>query len=73
MNNTFKLSIDCENSAFACLDGPVTQESAAVELARILREISGQLESGRPYGKYQNIYALNGNNVGQFALKTEQG
>lgn len=71
MKNTFKLSIDCGNSAFCENDYP-TQESAAPEIARILRAVADRIESGDTFDTFRNMHDINGNIVGTFALKTEQ-
>jgi hypothetical protein len=71
MKHTFKLSIDCANAAF-CEDDTPTPESAAPELARILRAIADRIESGDTFDTFRNCRDINGNIVGTFALKTEQ-
>ena len=53
--SNFTLNIDCENAAF--------EDDAAPELARLLREIAGRIESGSMAG---NIRDINGNRVGSF-------
>ena len=70
MNHVFKLSINCNNAAFCDSDAP-TQETAAPELARILREVAQRIESGDSFDTYRNIQDFNGNIVGTFALKSE--
>jgi hypothetical protein len=70
MRHTFKVSIDCGNAAF-CEGGTPTQESAAPELARILRNIAERLENGDYYDRFRNCTDSNGNIVGTFALKSE--
>ena len=71
MKHTFKLSIDCGNAAFCESDTP-TQESAAPELARILRAVADRIESGDTFDTFRNMHDINGNIVGTFALKTER-
>ena len=71
MNHTFKLSVNCGNAAFCEGDTP-TPESAAPELARILRAIADRIESGDTFDTFRNCSDINGNIVGTFALKTEQ-
>lgn len=71
MNHTFKLSIDCASAAFCEGDSP-TPESAAPELARILRAVADRIESGDTFDTFRNIHDINGNIVGTFALKTER-
>ena len=74
MGHTFKLKVDCGNAAFVYPDEDYpTQESAAPELARILREVADRLDQGCTYDKHMNIRDANGDIVGTFALKTEQG
>lgn len=71
MKHTFKLSIDCGNAAFCEGDSP-TPESAAPELARILRAVADRIESGDTFDTFRNMHDMNGNIVGTFALKTER-
>lgn len=71
MKHTFKLSIDCANAAFCEGDSP-TPESAAPELARILRAVADRIESGDTFDTFRNMHDMNGNIVGTFALKTER-
>ena len=71
MKHTFKLSIDCANAAF-CEGQTPTPESAAPELARILRAIAERIESGDTFDTFRNCHDINGNTVGTFALKSEQ-
>ena len=71
MKHIFKLSIDCANAAFCEGDTP-TPESAAPELARILRAVADRIESADTFDTYRNIQDINGNTVGTFALKYEQ-
>ena len=71
MKHTFKLSIDCANAAFCEGDSP-TPESAAPELARILRAVADRIESGDTFDTFRNMHDINGNIVGTFALKTER-
>ena len=70
MRHVFKLSIDCGNAAFCEGDYP-TQQSAAPELARILRDVADRIESGDSFDTFRNCRDLNGNTVGTFALKKE--
>lgn len=65
---TFTVNIRCDNAAFAEGDG-ATPESAAPELARILREIAKKIEDGYDYDKFQTIRDINGNDVGRYAIK----
>jgi hypothetical protein len=70
MKNTFKLSIDCGNAAFCEGDTP-TPETAAPEIARILRAIADRIEAGDTFDTYRNCHDINGNIVGTFSLKSE--
>ncbi len=70
MSHQFTIKIDCSNDAFmGPRDTHPTYESAAPELARILREIADQIEGGVDYGWLQTIRDINGNDVGRYALK----
>ncbi len=70
MAHKFTVSIDCGNAAFtAPYADDVTTETAAPELARILREIADQIEGGARYAWYQTVRDVNGNDVGRYALK----
>ena len=57
----FRLQITCDNHAF--------EDNAAPELARILRDLASRLERGENFDMYRNLFDLNGNIVGQCALK----
>lgn len=62
----------CGNAAFVYADEDYpTHESAAPEIARILREVAARIESGCAYHKCVTIRDANGNDVGRFALKSE--
>lgn len=67
MKPYFKLSIKCENAAF-CYDENPTIQSAAPEIARILRDVAGRIEQGELYNTHKNIKDINGNIVGTFVL-----
>lgn len=67
----FTVSIDCGNAVFCDADEPTTQ-SAAPELARILRKIADDLEAGAPFDFFQTIRDVNGNDVGRYAMKPNQ-
>lgn len=71
MKHTFKLSIDCANDAFCDESGKPTQESAAPEIARILRAVAHRIESGDTFDTFRNLHDVKGNIVGTFALKAE--
>lgn len=51
----FTLSFDCENAAFS--------DDAALEIARILREIANRVENGTSGGTIRDI---NGNLIGKY-------
>lgn len=67
MKPYFKLSINCSNAAF-CDDENPTIQSAAPEIARILRDVADRLEQGERYNTHKNIKDINGNIVGTFVL-----
>jgi hypothetical protein len=67
----FKLNIDCGNAAFCDADYP-TYQSAAPELARILRKIADDIENGAQYDFFQTIHDVNGNDVGRYAIKHDK-
>lgn len=69
MSHQFTVSINCNNAAFADNDYP-TYASAAPELARILRVIADQIESGVQYDFLKTIRDINGNDVGRYGLKS---
>lgn len=69
MTHTFTVKIECGNDAFTDEAGNVTNDSAAPELARILREIADRIEAGTDYGWFKTIHDVNGNDVGRYALK----
>lgn len=61
----FTVVIDCNNDAFGdCLDFEVT---------RILRDIADKIESSGLSGFYETIRDVNGNDVGRFAIKNDDG
>jgi hypothetical protein len=57
----FRLNINCDNAAF--------EEFPAEEIARILRAVADRIDAGDSFDTYRNILDINGNIVGQFALK----
>lgn len=65
MADKFVLTINCGNVAFD--DG---QRDA--QLAQILRGIANKLEIEGASGFYENIKDINGNIVGQFAVKPSE-
>ena len=67
MKHKFNLSINCDNAAF-CDGAEPTQETAAPEIARILRDVAGRIEQGELYNTHKNIRDINGNIVGTFVL-----
>jgi hypothetical protein len=69
-NMYFKLSINCENDAFAALDAQdAANWSGRREIGRILREVAMRIEEGEPCHKYKNVMDYNGNICGQFVWK----
>lgn len=73
MTHTFIVKIDCGNAAFTDEAGNVTLDTAAPELARILRHIADCIEeAGTDYGWFKTIHDVNGNDVGRYALKPGQ-
>ena len=75
MKHTFKLSIDCANAAF-CEDDTPTPESAAPELARILRAVADRIDSGDDNLLNRIIwFATKGDTPypGKYAGKAEEG
>ena len=71
MAHTFTIKIDCGNDAFTDpRDGSTTPDSAASELARILRAIADKIDNGQDYRMFQTILDVNGNDVGRYALKS---
>ncbi len=57
----FKLQLSCDNAAF--------DETPATEIARCLRDVASRMERGELCNVYRDIRDVNGNVVGQFALK----
>ena len=73
MTAKFTLAIKCEGAAFDDDEtGAVTHESAAPELARILRDVAYRIESGDSFDTFRNCIDINGNVVGAFALKIQE-
>ena len=70
----FTLSIKCEGAAFDDDNetGDVTHESAAPELARILRDVARRIEDGDSFNTFRNCFDINGNAVGVFAMKIQE-
>ena len=68
----FTLSIKCSGFAFDDETGAVTHESAAPELARILRDVAYRIDSGESFDTFRNCRDINGNIVGTFALKIQE-
>lgn len=64
----FMVNISCNNAVFSNT-GDANYQSAAPELARILRVIADQIENGAPYDFFQTIRDVNGNDVGRYAIK----
>ena len=55
-----KIRFDTDNAAF--------DDMKEIEVARILRELAGKIESGGASGMFQNVHDINGNIVGTFKL-----
>jgi len=72
MTARFTLSIKCSGFAFDDETGAVTHESAAPELARILRDVARRIEDGDSFDTFRNCRDINGNIVGTFALKIQE-
>ena len=72
MTAKFTLSIKCSGFAFDDETGAVTHESAAPELARILRDVARRIEDGDSFNTFRNCFDINGNVVGAFAMKTQE-
>ena len=68
----FTLSIKCSGFAFDDETGAVTHESAAPELARILRDVAYRIESGDSFDTFRNCIDINGNIVGKFTMKIQE-
>lgn len=62
----FVLRINCDGAAFCDQDG---NEDAALELARILRNVASDLEGGKSFGYFSSIRDMNGNTCGAVAMK----
>lgn len=65
----FILTVNCDNAAFCQESEEATTETAAHELARILRKAAEQIAEGIPYDYFQTIRDTNGNDVGAYAFK----
>jgi hypothetical protein len=66
---TFTLAVNCDNAAFVSDDYP-TYDSAAPELARILREAADEIERRSfDYSFPCGLRDINGNGVGHYQLK----
>ena len=68
----FTLSIKCSGFAFDDETGAVTHESAAPELARILRDVAYRIESGDSFDTFRDCIDINGNVVGKFTMKIQE-
>lgn len=62
---TFTVKITCDNSAF--------EESPALEIARILEAIASRIRDQGLSGYYETIRDINGNDVGRYAIKNDDG
>jgi len=61
----FTLSIDTDNAAF--------EPDEAEEIARILRALANRITREGLSGFFETIHDVNGNDVGQYALKPDNG
>lgn len=61
----FTVKMNTDSSAF--------DECRDQEIARILRNIADNIENNGCSGFYQTIYDINGNDVGRYALKNDDG
>ena len=59
----FQLYIGTDNAAF--------EPDPSQELATLLRKVAAKIESGEDYSMFQTIHDTNGNDVGRFALKSD--
>lgn len=62
MTETFSLRFDTDNDSF-------TDDNLRTEIARILREIAREIETGGEIRWYQTIFDANGNDIGRYAHK----
>lgn len=62
---TFTVKISCDNAAF--------DECREQEIARILGAIAERITREGLTGYYETIRDINGNDVGRFALKNDDG
>ena len=73
MTAKFTLTIKCEGAAFDDDEtGAVTHESAAPELARILRDVAYRIEDGDSFNTFRDCRDINGNVVGKFTMKIQE-
>lgn len=63
---TFTVKFECDNAAFDGCD-------LAPEIVRILRSIADRVERDGPSGFFETVRDINGNDVGRFALKNDDG
>lgn len=63
--SAFHLTVNVDNAAFDPDPRP--------ELARILRAVAQLVEDGEHIGHYLTVFDVNGNDVGRFAIKNEDG
>lgn len=62
----FTIQITTDNDAFQ-------ERFLVIELSRILKVISKEIVDGRDFGYHQNARDINGNVVGTYALKEDDG
>lgn len=61
--SAFHLTVHLDNAAF----------DPRPELVRILRTIADSVEAGGYIGYYRTVFDVNGNDVGRFAIKNDDG
>lgn len=62
----FTVKFDTGNAAFEGAD-------LAPEIARVLRNIAERVERDGPSGFFETVRDTNGNDIGRFALKNDDG
>ena len=61
----FTLTFDCNNAAF---DGNID-----LEIASVLQQIVNRIEDRPLTGFFETVRDVNGNNIGRYALKNDDG
>lgn len=62
---TFTVKFSCDNAAF--------DEGREAEISRILHVIASRIESHGLSGYYETIRDANGNDIGRYAIKNDDG